>query len=460
VRHEIPTLSRRSVLGVLGGTALAVPLAANLSSAHAVVTQERQRVVVIGGGIAGIAAAWLLDGVHDVVLLEAAPTLGGHIRTIDVSAGGRQVPVDAGAQYIGPKSHPVYWKLLTQVLNVPTTPAPMNVTVSKRGVDRPVLVSPDTNRLWPLFDPLNWSALLTMAVFTERAKAVIAARDFTTTVERFINSLPVSRAHRDDLLFPLAAAVAGFSVAQVKLMSAFNVIAFIVRGLGDGFLAPYDYHTPTDGLRSVVRALHGELTTVATHVGAPVTQLSRGDGGYQVRDRSGRTHPADHVVFALSPYAAGPLVGQLPGGAPIASIHSRFTYLPTRIAIHTDPIYMPRNRAYWSGYNVLGDRQFGDPSMWLGTFNGVDLFKSWVHNRQDQPRETIATVDFLHTYETPDYARAQIDLAARQGEERLWYAGVHTTDVASQESGLLSAITIARRLAPTSKNLARLAPPA
>jgi hypothetical protein len=267
-----PGLSRRTVLGVaaagvtaaLGGAAgLALP-----GRAHADVARSRQRVVVIGGGVAGVSMAWLLDGEHDVVLLEAAPELGGHARTIDVTVGGKHIAVDAGAQYFGPKSHPIYWRLLTDVLKVPTVPAPMNLTVSKRGVDRPVLVSPDNQRVWPLFDPFYWGALAAMAVFTERGKQILANNDRSTTAEEFINSLPVSGSIKNDLLFPLAGSMFGFSVPQVKEMAAFSVVAFVIRGLGDGFLAPYDYHNATDGLRSVVAALNTGLTSVTTYVSA------------------------------------------------------------------------------------------------------------------------------------------------------------------------------------------------
>jgi D-arginine dehydrogenase len=39
---------------------------------------DRQRVAVIGGGIAGVSAAWALAADHDVILLEAEPELATH----------------------------------------------------------------------------------------------------------------------------------------------------------------------------------------------------------------------------------------------------------------------------------------------------------------------------------------------------------------------------------------------
>jgi uncharacterized protein len=411
--------------------------------------------VVIGGGVAGVATAWLVDGVHDVVLLEAESEFGGHARTIDVSVDGRRVPVDTGAQFFGPKSQPNYWKLLTQVLQVPTIKTPMNVTVCT-GAGDPVLVSPDTNRLWPLANPRYWAALQAMAALTDRGRTLLASGDRTTTAEQFIRSLPVLPSVRDNLLFPLATAVTGFSVAQAREMSAFSIAAFVVRELGDGLLAPFDYSNCADGLRAVVAALMQGLGTVTALSSSPVTALSREDGRYRVTDAAGQVHVADHVVFALPPYAAAPLVDQLPGGATIASTYRRFTYIPVRIAIHRDPTYMPARRRDWSGFNVLSDGPSEEGSMWFGGYRGVDVFKSWVTHRREQPRDVVATFDYRHAHETPDFARAQTDLAAVQGDSNLWFAGTHTVDVASQESALMSAVAVAKRLAPESKNLARL----
>ncbi|GAA0797680.1 FAD-dependent oxidoreductase [Spirilliplanes yamanashiensis] len=454
---SVPTrkLNRRTALSLAGGAALGAAVGPGFAGAAR--AAGRQRVVIVGGGVAGVSLAWLLDGAHDVTLLEAEPRLGGHARTLDVPVGGRVVPVDAGAQYFGPKSHPIYWKLLTDVLKVPTIPAPMNLTVNRYGRTQPMLVSPDNRRVWPLFDPRYWGALVALAAFVEQGRQLEARDDWTTTAADFIDRLPLLGSVRDEVLYPLAGAMFGFSVPEVKQMSARAVVAFVVRGLGDGFLAPYDYHNAAGGLGAVVSALHTGLTTVDTRVGAAATRLERTGATWRVTDATGAAHEADHVVLALPPYAAGPLVAQLAGGQGVADVYARFRYLPARIAIHTDPAFMPKDRGVWSGFNVLHDGQFCEPTMWFGAFRpGVDVFKSWVSHRREQPRDVLATIDYRHAHETPDYARAQRLLGQRQGEQNLWFAGTHMTDVSSQESALLSAMRVAEKLAPASPALARL----
>jgi predicted NAD/FAD-binding protein len=60
---------------------------------------KRQRVAVIGGGIAGLGSAWLLADKHEVTLFEAADYAGGHTNTVDLQLEGQSFAVDTGFWY-------------------------------------------------------------------------------------------------------------------------------------------------------------------------------------------------------------------------------------------------------------------------------------------------------------------------------------------------------------------------
>ncbi|MDX6354695.1 MAG: uncharacterized protein QOF98_1598, partial [Streptomyces sp.] len=58
---------------------------------------ERERIAVVGGGVSGLTAAYLLERRHEVLLFESGPALGGHADTHDVrTSDGSVVPVDTG----------------------------------------------------------------------------------------------------------------------------------------------------------------------------------------------------------------------------------------------------------------------------------------------------------------------------------------------------------------------------
>ena len=58
---------------------------------------DRQRIAVVGSGIAGVSAAYYLGKEHDVCLYESRERLGGHTHTVVVDdSGSGPVPVDTG----------------------------------------------------------------------------------------------------------------------------------------------------------------------------------------------------------------------------------------------------------------------------------------------------------------------------------------------------------------------------
>ena len=105
--HRNPGAPRRRLLKGVAGVVIAAALPLPRSRAATL-----PRVAVIGGGMAGVACAWLLDGVCDVRLFEARGSLGGNVRTVPLSLGGQTRAVDLGAQYFHPGPYPTYVQLL------------------------------------------------------------------------------------------------------------------------------------------------------------------------------------------------------------------------------------------------------------------------------------------------------------------------------------------------------------
>ena len=144
--------TRRQVLGAMAATGL--PLLGRAAA-------PARKVGVIGGGMAGVACAWMLDGSAEVVLIEARSTLGGNVQSVEVVADAHPYRVDVGAQFFHPGPYPTYTQLLELLgLYPPSTGGShafaASITVADPSEGRPRFVSPVLpGRTWPILAPWN-----------------------------------------------------------------------------------------------------------------------------------------------------------------------------------------------------------------------------------------------------------------------------------------------------------------
>ena len=146
------------------------------------------RLAVVGAGISGMVAAYLLSEEHEVVVFEANDYLGGHTNTIDVPVDGRTYPVDTGFIVFNEKTYPNFVKLMRR-LGVSWQPSNMSFSVQSEQTG--LEYSPSSlNSLFAqrrnLFRPSFYRMLLEVFRFRREAQEILAKKDYQTTLGGYL----------------------------------------------------------------------------------------------------------------------------------------------------------------------------------------------------------------------------------------------------------------------------------
>jgi predicted NAD/FAD-binding protein len=452
------SLTRREVLkggvaavgaGVVGG---AVPGAA------AAARRPRERVAIVGAGAGGIAAAYFLAGSCDVEIFESRSRIGGHCDSRRVAYEGHEVTVDLGAQFFGPDTHPLYVTLLEQL-----------------GLDRQTHAATGSLCVFPIAGggaprftsthPLDTlPAALQFASFTQLARqAVTGGLAWETTVAQWIAGLPLDQAFKDDILTPWITATIGCSHAEAQRVSARSILqTFALAFPADPAAGAKTYNSKI-GLQGNLQNMLDRVPVARVHRNAPVRALTRTKAGWMVRTPAGRSGPFKHIIMNAPPRIGRALLRPLPAFAAVTALLSTYTYFDSRLLIHSDPVYMYRNRTDWTAYNAGADGRECEGSAWIGALHDplpggapVDLFKSWAQRRRADPKHIILERRFQHPLIDPHMIAAARALRAHQGRGGLWFSGAYTTGADLQETALYSAMKVAEQVAPASGNLTAL----
>jgi predicted NAD/FAD-binding protein len=449
--------TRRDVLKTIAVTAGSPVLA------HA--APPRRSVAIIGGGMAGVSVAWLLDGQRDVVLLESRDRIGGNVQTLDVDLDGHHFAVDMGAQFFHPGPYPVYTALLKSLDLFPPEVAapppahafPASITLENPLEATPRFVSPIIpTRLWPVSEGWNLPGLLAFFTAFNAARAREQNDEsWSLTLGEWLPTLGLSQAQWEGMILPWAASLFSGDIEQARGMSARAAMLFAAKALPEDLTEQVVYYVLRNGLIEPMLRMLNQCSTVDVQTNAAVSGVSRGGGRrFTVRCADGRSFAVDDVVFA----ASGPGTLQLLEGVPASQAQQsalrgiEFHY--ARLTLHTDPIYASANSMYWSFLNCqLQGASFCEASMWLADVisgappaTAAKLWKSWTTHRLVQPTQVLHQADYMHMLPTPATIQAQDATRLLQGRTGLWFAGGYLFPYDAQETALLSALEVVNGL--------------
>jgi uncharacterized protein len=407
---------------------------------------QRKTVAVIGSGVSGLSAAWLLTRSRDVTLYEVAERLGGHSDTVDWDGVG----VDCGFIVYNERTYPNLTALFRH-LNIATEPSDMSFAVSidegdfeYSGGGLRGLIAQKENVLKPRY----WSLLRDMLRFFREAPKDLAKGDLGSLGE-YLDARRYGSAFRQDYLYPMAAAVWSTPAMRVMDFPAANFLRFNANhGLLDLVGRPI-WRTVAGGSRNYVRVLAAEVG--AQRLGCAVRSVRRCDDGVEVIGDDGDIRTYDDVVIATHADEALGLLGS-PTEAE-QSILGRFSYVNNQATLHTDVRAMPKRRAAWSSWNYLanddsaGRRLF--VSYWMNKLQRLpgrpDVFLTLNCPWEIPESSVLRRVSYRHPlFDTQAFA-AQAELWRLQGVGGIWFCGAYF-GYGFHEDGLQAGLAVAEAI--------------
>ncbi|MEM7171187.1 MAG: FAD-dependent oxidoreductase [Pseudomonadota bacterium] len=432
------------------------------------------RIAVIGGGIAGMGAAWAINQHKDVVLYEAADRLGGHAHTVTPDIDGRPVPVDVGFIVYNQHNYPNLVAFF-QHLGVETYESDMSFAVSAdqgtfeyAGSLAGLLAQPGN-----LIKPRFWSMLADLLRFYRTAPEAIRASDPGITIGQFLTQKGYGQAFIHDHLLPMGAAIWSSAPNDMTAYPARRFISF------------FENHRLLNlGTRPVWRSVRGGsqsyVAKVAASLGervrtaAPVVAVEPMGDKVVVRNRHGGRDIFDEVVFACHGDQALALLGNK-ASATQKSVLSAFSYQKNDAYLHRDRDLMPKRRAVWSSWNYMAparshvadaDQRPCSVSYWMNALQDLttehDLFVTLNPDRPPRDDLTLGAYSFDHPHFDQAAIRAQSRLPTIQGENRLWFCGSYC-GYGFHEDGLQAGLSVAAALgcpAPWTERISPMSPAA
>lgn len=405
------------------------------------------RIAVIGSGISGLSAAWLLSRRHEVTLYEADGRLGGHSNTVD--AGG--TPVDTGFIVYNEHTYPNLTALFAH-LKVPTKDADMSFAVSLDGGR----MEYSGNGLAGLFaqkrnlaSPRFYGMLRDLLRFYREAPAEAgAAEDVSLTA--YLDARGYGAAFREDHLFPMAAAIWSTPSAQVGDYPAAAFIRFFTNhGLLQLTNRPI-WRTVDGGSRCYVTRLTDDMNATVVR-GDPVTFLQRVGGRVCVGVRSGESRWYDHVVVATHADQALRLLSD--PSETEADLLGAFAYTRNVAVLHRDAALMPRRRKAWAAWNYLSQGRGTDRKLsvtyWMNVLQSLptrqDLFVTLNPARPVATERVIRSEVYEHPVFNLPALAAQRQLWTLQGVRNTWFCGAYF-GAGFHEDGLQAGLAVAEAL--------------
>lgn len=408
------------------------------------------RIAVVGSGISGLSAAWLLSRHHEVVLYEQNDRLGGHTDTHQVEVDGRSLQVDTGFIVHNAAHYPLLTRLFDE-LGVASRPTTMSFSVQ----DAATGLEYNATSLDTLFcqrrnlaSPRFWGMLRDLHRFYSAAPALLDTVGPGPSLGDYLEMNGYGAAFRDQHLVPMASALWSSPAAGILGFPAKYLVQFMANHQMLQLTGRPAWRVVQGGSRAYVDAMSA-CWAVRVHVDTPVRGIARDANGVTVRWDAGREH-FDHVVLACHSDQALALLEDATDNE--RDVLGAIPYQTNDTVLHTDAALLPRHRKAWAAWNAYlpaDPAQSCTVSYCMNLLQGLPTGTPLVVTLNRTADIDSSRILVRRTYHHPVYRPAGVAAQARkheiQGIRRTWFAGAYW-GWGFHEDGIRSGVEVAQAL--------------
>lgn len=423
-------------------------------------SRERLNIAVVGSGVSGLSAAWLLSQNHNVTVYEKESWAGGHCNTVDMTVTDhgkpRAIPVDTGFIVYNQNTYPNLTALF-DTLGVKTEYSDMSFSASLNngafeysGNSIWTMLAQKRNILRPRF----WNMVTDiMRFYRDCVPDAAKPENANLSLGEYLFRDGYSDAFLRDHLLPMGSAIWS---ASVKDMRAYPLSSFVRFFKNHGLLELQDrkrpkWRTVSGGSREYVKKIAGTFAD-KLRLNCPVRSIVRNATGVVVTTADGAVETYDHVVLAshsdqslamLSD--ASPQERKLLGGIRYEGNHA---------ILHTDQSMMPKRKRAWASWNYISESGDADTRLvcltyWMNTLQNIDhkfpVFVTLNPHRDPKPDSIVARFDYEHPIFDQLALESQKQLWSIQGTNRTWFCGAYFGH-GFHEDGLQAGLAVAEAL--------------